>query len=137
MPPSSRPAPINLVPIDFLTSLPPLTDPVNKTWSILLSPIIFEVDAWSKWRYWNTLSGKADFSAASNNCSAQRGVCDECLVQVSYAIGLSEPMGIYINTYGTSNIDLNDDDVITDEEIEKAKKILEKASLKNKNINIY
>lgn len=34
-------------------------------------------------------------------------------------------------------IDLNDDDVITDEEIEKAKKILEKASLKNKNINIY
>ncbi len=46
---------------------------------------------------------------AKNLVSA--GVCDECLVQVSYAIGLSEPMGIYINTYGTSNIDLNDNEI--------------------------
>lgn len=36
------------------------------------------------------------------------GVSDEILVQVSYAIGVAEPMGIYINTYGTSNVDLTD-----------------------------
>ena len=30
------------------------------------------------------------------------GVADEILVQVSYAIGVAKPMGIYINTYGTS-----------------------------------
>jgi S-adenosylmethionine synthetase len=29
------------------------------------------------------------------------GVCDEVLVQVSYAIGVAKPMGIYVNTYGT------------------------------------
>ncbi len=36
------------------------------------------------------------------------GVADECLVQVSYAIGVSKPMGIYINTYGTSNLKISD-----------------------------
>ncbi|GAB4237416.1 MAG: methionine adenosyltransferase [Ekhidna sp.] len=36
------------------------------------------------------------------------GVADEVLVQVSYAIGVPEPMGIYINTYGTANVDMND-----------------------------
>lgn len=36
------------------------------------------------------------------------GVCDEVLVQVSYAIGVVEPMGVYVNTYGTANVDLND-----------------------------
>src|SRR6056297_2567342 len=30
------------------------------------------------------------------------GLCDEVLVQVSYAIGLAEPTGLYVNTYGTS-----------------------------------
>tara|TARA_B100001250_G_scaffold410766_1_gene437889 strand:- start:1313 stop:2563 length:1251 start_codon:yes stop_codon:yes gene_type:complete len=39
------------------------------------------------------------------------GVADECLVQVSYAIGVSKPMGIYINTYGTSNLSINDSDL--------------------------
>lgn len=39
------------------------------------------------------------------------GVADEVLVQVSYAIGVAEPMGIYINTYGTSNVDMNDGEV--------------------------
>lgn len=29
------------------------------------------------------------------------GVADEILVQVSYAIGVAKPMGIYVNTYGT------------------------------------
>lgn len=36
------------------------------------------------------------------------GVCTEVLVQVSYAIGVAKPMGIYINTYGTAKVKLND-----------------------------
>ena len=36
------------------------------------------------------------------------GVADEILVQVSYAIGVAKPMGIYINTYGTKKVDLKD-----------------------------
>ncbi|NIJ44358.1 S-adenosylmethionine synthetase [Wenyingzhuangia heitensis] len=36
------------------------------------------------------------------------GVATEILVQVSYAIGVVEPMGIFVNTYGTSKIDLTD-----------------------------
>ncbi|MEQ9285507.1 MAG: methionine adenosyltransferase [Cyclobacteriaceae bacterium] len=36
------------------------------------------------------------------------GIADEILVQVSYAIGVAEPMGIYVNTYGTANVDLTD-----------------------------
>ena len=39
------------------------------------------------------------------------GVCDEVLVQVSYAIGVAQPMGIYINTYGTAKVDLSDGDI--------------------------
>jgi len=36
------------------------------------------------------------------------GLCDEVLVQVSYAIGVVEPMGIFVDTYGTAKVDLND-----------------------------
>jgi S-adenosylmethionine synthetase len=36
------------------------------------------------------------------------GVADEVLVQVSYAIGVAEPCGLYINTYSTSKLDIND-----------------------------
>lgn len=36
------------------------------------------------------------------------GVCDEVLVQVSYAIGVAKPMGIYVNTYGTAKVNMND-----------------------------
>lgn len=36
------------------------------------------------------------------------GVCDEILVQVSYAIGVAKPMGIYVNTYGTSKVKQSD-----------------------------
>jgi S-adenosylmethionine synthetase len=36
------------------------------------------------------------------------GVCDEVLVQVSYAIGVAKPCGIYINTYGTSKVGVGD-----------------------------
>ncbi|MFK7757286.1 MAG: methionine adenosyltransferase [Flavobacteriales bacterium] len=39
------------------------------------------------------------------------GVCNEALVQVSYAIGVAEPMGIFIDTYGTSNVDVSDADM--------------------------
>ena len=39
------------------------------------------------------------------------GLCDEVLVQVSYAIGVVEPMGIYINTYGTSKVELSDGEI--------------------------
>ena len=36
------------------------------------------------------------------------GLCDEVLVQVAYAIGVAKPMGIFIDTYGTSKIKLSD-----------------------------
>lgn len=36
------------------------------------------------------------------------GVASEVLVQVSYAIGVVEPMGIFIDTYGTANVDMTD-----------------------------
>ncbi|MGN6418526.1 MAG: methionine adenosyltransferase [Pseudobacter sp.] len=36
------------------------------------------------------------------------GVCDEVLVQVSYAIGVAQPMGIYVNTYGTAKVKKTD-----------------------------
>lgn len=39
------------------------------------------------------------------------GVCDEVLVQVSYAIGVAKPMGIYINTYGTSKVKMSDGEI--------------------------
>ncbi len=39
------------------------------------------------------------------------GVCGEILVQVSYAIGVARPTNIYINTYGTSNVDLSDSQI--------------------------
>lgn len=39
------------------------------------------------------------------------GVCDEVLVQVSYAIGVAQPMGIYVNTYGSSKVDMTDGEI--------------------------
>jgi len=39
------------------------------------------------------------------------GIADECLVQVSYAIGVAKPMGIFVNTYGTSKININDSEL--------------------------
>jgi S-adenosylmethionine synthetase len=39
------------------------------------------------------------------------GVCEEVLVQVSYAIGVAQPMGLYVNTHGTSKVDLNDGEI--------------------------
>ena len=39
------------------------------------------------------------------------GVADEILVQVSYAIGVAEPMGIFVDTYGTSHVGITDGEI--------------------------
>jgi S-adenosylmethionine synthetase len=39
------------------------------------------------------------------------GLCDEVLVQVSYAIGVAKPCGLYVNTYGTAKVDLTDGEI--------------------------
>lgn len=45
------------------------------------------------------------------------GLADEALVQVAYAIGVAEPMGLYVNTYGTSKVNFSDGEI--------AKKLME------------
>lgn len=58
-------------------------------------------------------SSKVDRSAAyatrhiAKNLVAA-GLADEALVQVAYAIGVAQPVGLYVNTYGTSKVDMND-----------------------------
>ena len=39
------------------------------------------------------------------------GVAERILVQVSYAIGVAEPMGIFVDTYGTSKLNLKDGEI--------------------------
>ncbi|MCG8328343.1 MAG: methionine adenosyltransferase [Chitinophagales bacterium] len=39
------------------------------------------------------------------------GVCNEVLVQVSYAIGVAAPTNIYVNTYGSANVDMQDSEI--------------------------
>ena len=39
------------------------------------------------------------------------GVADEMLVQLSYAIGVAEPVSIYVNTYGRSNVGMTDGEI--------------------------
>jgi S-adenosylmethionine synthetase len=39
------------------------------------------------------------------------GLCDEVLVQVSYAIGVAKPCGLFINTYGTSKVGMTDGEI--------------------------
>ncbi|MDG2153550.1 MAG: methionine adenosyltransferase [Crocinitomicaceae bacterium] len=39
------------------------------------------------------------------------GLCDEILVQVAYAIGVAKPMGLYVDTYGTSKTGLTDGEI--------------------------
>jgi S-adenosylmethionine synthetase len=36
------------------------------------------------------------------------GVCDEALVQVAYAIGVAQPVGLFVNTHGTAKVNLTD-----------------------------
>ncbi|PLX13977.1 MAG: methionine adenosyltransferase, partial [Marinilabiliales bacterium] len=58
-------------------------------------------------------SSKVDRSAAyaarhiAKNIVAA-GVADEALVQVAYAIGVAQPVGLYVNTYGTAKVDMTD-----------------------------
>ena len=39
------------------------------------------------------------------------GLCDKVLVQVAYAIGVAEPVGLYVNTYGTAKVNLTDGEI--------------------------
>ncbi|MFZ9029229.1 MAG: methionine adenosyltransferase [Crocinitomicaceae bacterium] len=39
------------------------------------------------------------------------GLCDEVLVQVSYAIGVAEPCGLFIDTYGTAKVEMKDGEI--------------------------
>ena len=61
-------------------------------------------------------SSKVDRSAAyaaryiAKNMVAA-GVADEMLVQVSYAIGVAEPVSIYVNTYGRSHVNMTDGEI--------------------------
>ncbi len=61
-------------------------------------------------------SSKVDRSAAyaarhiAKNMVAA-GVSDEMLVQISYAIGVAEPMNIYVNTYGRSHVNMTDGEI--------------------------
>ena len=61
-------------------------------------------------------SSKVDRSAAyaarhiAKNLVAA-GVSDEILVQVAYAIGVAEPMNIYVNTYGRSHVSMSDGEI--------------------------
>ena len=63
-------------------------------------------------------SSKVDRSAAyatrhiAKNLVAA-GVCDEVLVQVAYAIGVAEPVGLYVNTYGTAHVAMTDGEIAT------------------------
>ena len=47
------------------------------------------------------------------------GVCDEVLVQISYAIGVAKPCGLYVNTYGTSKVKGENGKKLNDGEIAK------------------
>ncbi len=61
-------------------------------------------------------SSKVDRSAAyaarhiAKNLVAA-GVAGEVLVQLAYAIGIAQPVGVYVNTYGTSNVKHNDGEI--------------------------
>lgn len=39
------------------------------------------------------------------------GLCDQVLVQVSYAIGVAKPCGLYVDTYGTAKVDMSDGEI--------------------------
>jgi len=67
-------------------------------------------------------SSKVDRSAAyaarhiAKNLVAA-GVCDQALIQVAYAIGVAQPVGLYVNTYGTAKVKDNKGKVLADGEI--------------------
>ena len=39
------------------------------------------------------------------------GIADEILIQISYAIGIAKPVGIFVNTYGTAKVNLSDEEI--------------------------
>src|SRR5205085_7014670 len=39
------------------------------------------------------------------------GVCEEVLVQVSYAIGVAQPTSVYVNTYNSAKVDMRDSEI--------------------------
>ena len=61
-------------------------------------------------------SSKVDRSAAyatrhiAKNLVAA-GVADEVLIQVAYAIGVADPVGLHVDTFGTSKVNLSDDEI--------------------------
>ena len=61
-------------------------------------------------------SSKVDRSAAyaarhiAKNLVAA-GVCDEALVQLAYAIGVAKPVSVFVETYGSAHVDMNDGDI--------------------------
>jgi S-adenosylmethionine synthetase len=67
-------------------------------------------------------SSKVDRSAAyaarhiAKNLVAA-GVCDQALIQVAYAIGVAEPVGLYVNTYGTAKVKDKKGNILHDGEI--------------------
>jgi S-adenosylmethionine synthetase len=76
-------------------------------------------------------SSKVDRSAAyaarhiAKNLVAS-GVCDKALIQVAYAIGVAQPVGLYINTFGTSRVKDSKGNIMHDGEIaQKINKIFD------------
>jgi S-adenosylmethionine synthetase len=76
-------------------------------------------------------SSKVDRSAAyaarhiAKNMVAA-GVCDQALVQVAYAIGVAQPVGLYVNTFGTAKVKDSKGTVLHDGEIsEKINKLFD------------
>lgn len=69
-------------------------------------------------------ASKVDRSAAyaarhvANNLVAA-GVADEVLIQLAYAIGVAEPVSVFVDTYGTCHIKDNAGNIISDSEISK------------------
>ena len=67
-------------------------------------------------------SSKVDRSAAyaarhiAKNLVAA-GVCDQALIQVAYAIGVAQPVGLYVNTYGTARVKDKKGNILHDGEI--------------------
>lgn len=61
-------------------------------------------------------SSKVDRSAAyatrhiAKNIVAA-GLAKQCLVQVAYAIGVAKPVGLFVDTYGTAQVDMNDGEI--------------------------
>ena len=53
----------------------------------------------------------AAVSSATVGAVVAAGVADEVLVEVAYAICIAEPVGLYVNTYGTAHVSMSDGDI--------------------------